>query len=111
MNKYYRFDIDLCWGVEDSLIGIVLAEAHKNNEKEEFINVFNGYYSSIAPFKIVKIYEMHGPGGGWPFVQIETTKKLSEKQFLKYIIELWDSDVVSIEEMRETYSLEEFDEK
>lgn len=109
MTKYYRFTTDLAWGVDDKKVDDELYIAYQNNDEDKFIKVFNEYYTEKYPFKLIKIFVMQGPGGNWPEVQVETTKKLTEKEFLNYIHEQWVDEDLTIEDMKEGFDLEIFD--
>lgn len=95
-NKYkFSFYQDISWGWMSEDVQKQLDIYYENNDVDKFIELYNKHNSEEGGdglFKLVKIINMKGPGGGWPEVILATNKFVTIKELVNIVGEEYLND-------------------
>ena len=88
-TKYkFSFNQDISWRWASNEVKKQLDIYYNDNNTDKFIKLYNKYNSidgSDGPFKIVKINNMVGPGGGAPDVKLSMNRFMTIKELINEV--------------------------
>lgn len=106
-TKYlFRFELDFCYDFVTQINSSTfykLQDYQENGDEDNFIKLVNNSFSKLDyPERVTKIINIDGYAGGWPFVEAETTKPMTIKEYID-----WAEEEINdcIEEDIEDYGL------